>query len=516
MMDGLVRWPNAIWWVQFRLGRGRRLLLVCMCYLGGLLALTYLYRRLEPTLNATQFASFALGMLAALQPMIVIVGGCNAIFRVTARDHATGMIESHRLSPLSTGAATLGYLFGGTQQVLALFLINLLYGLVLSVIGGLPPADWLVGSMLLLVASMSLWSVVVCSGTGAGKPINPMVPMVVVGLMSWSFLMFLPGLGLASGAYATVAAYLAMTGHADLGPPAAPGMPSSRVPAVALATLALVALVMTWFWIAAAARRYRRPYRPAFDAWHGTVLLGGWLLMAGPGIVLFRMLDAGRWIEEDRTLAQFIASLIISMLIAVIGINGACLDRARLLRGATPKSRAERFSGRTVAVVATVLICAVMASVGSLIEDHDLTDTALSAETLRSWACTAVAILAALIAIDGLLRVMHRRLGSVAALTGMFIFLTWVLPLLVDYALALLSLGSPDVLNLSGDFGVFFGCSPVGTILILWTDLKGPVWTGLIVQCLIGAAAQALGSRAERLERQRRRRELIESTVQPA
>ncbi len=49
--------------------------------------------------------------------------------------------------------------------------------------------------------------------------------------------------------------------------------------------IVVIGVFMGLLWLSAAARRYRRPDRPAFDAAWGTLLLIIWLIPGGLGIV---------------------------------------------------------------------------------------------------------------------------------------------------------------------------------------------------------------------------------------
>ncbi len=130
-MDEGIRFPNAIWWVQGRLVGGRKVLLLGMVYVCALAALLFLVRWLEPDLTPKELVIGAIKFLSVVQCLILVIGGCNAVFRAINRDHTTQMLQSHRLSPMSSMGVALGYAFGANLQVLLLWLAGLVFGGVL-------------------------------------------------------------------------------------------------------------------------------------------------------------------------------------------------------------------------------------------------------------------------------------------------------------------------------------------------------------------------------------------------
>ena len=137
-------YANSLWWVQFQLQGGwRRHLAIVVIYVSVVAGLTAAAYRLEPTLTAGQVSQVWMMILSILQGGILVLVGCSGIRRAVQRDYTTGMIESHRLTPMSGLTAAIGYLIGPNLQTLVLAGCGVVAGLIFSFVGGTGSADWL-------------------------------------------------------------------------------------------------------------------------------------------------------------------------------------------------------------------------------------------------------------------------------------------------------------------------------------------------------------------------------------
>jgi len=265
------------------------------------------------------------------------------------------------------------------------------------------------------------------------------------------------------------------------------GRTSLHAPSVAAVMGAT--LVLTVYWLSAAAAKYRRPDLPALNAKHGLVLLVLWLVLGTGGIVAFESL-AGRMIQAwpgavDRAQLQWIATMIIALAIAIIPLNGAVHCRLLIARGASPRDRWDRVSDLMVALVSVLLICLVMGLLGKSVwgEFHPQSSSA------GAWAYSLAACLLAILALRGLLVFVHSRPKPSMMLVGLFLLLTWVLPPLGDFVRVELVRAYHD----QCEFSFLLGCSPAGTLILAWSDVEAPVVVGLIVQGLVAFVMIYLG-----------------------
>ena len=193
--------PMAMWRVQYELlgGRRRMLAIAAICMI-VLVAGSLGFREVVLHEPPAKVAGWMLNALASIQTIVVILGGCNAVYRAMLRDHDTKMIESHRLTPMSNMTVALGYLLGSTLQILVVFLVILTFGSVLTSLAGYSVVDWIYGNVFLLNGAVTLWSIVVLSGLHLSKPINPTPIMIGVAVLANVGVLALPAAGLPAGA----------------------------------------------------------------------------------------------------------------------------------------------------------------------------------------------------------------------------------------------------------------------------------------------------------------------------
>jgi hypothetical protein len=446
-------------------------------------------RRILPKDAVRLLPGWTLNFLAGLQVLLAVFGGCGAIHRATLRDYQTKMIESHRLTPMSNGSVAIGYLFGATLQIMVVFFVVTAFGTVLSVFAALPVGLWLYGNLLMLNGAITLWAVVVFSGVGLGKPVNPVGVLILIALLGHVWLFVIPAAGLFVSAY-SIAVGIALF----LGAMA----PSDTVVLLVAASNVL----LTVFWMAVAAAKYRRPDLPALNAFRGLLLLGIWLVLGTLGILGYAQSGAALslpWGGAEIVDKQWVATMTLSLMVALIPLVGTVECRLLVRRGASPRDWSDRVSDVLVAVIAAVMICLVMGLIGIPIW-RDLHSASTEANVnpmslLGRWCCTIAACLLAMFSARGLSVVAYSILKSPKVVIAVLILLAWGGPPLVDFVFAefIRDYGSVPT------FTWIFGCSPTGTITMVWTKLQAPVWPGLIPQAflavLLTLAAWRFGTR---------------------
>lgn len=487
-----LRIPWPLWKCHFdMLGGARRmgfvLVIAAMALVAGYLGF---HRLMQPTTTAAGVAQIVIGVLAGAQGVLLLLGGVGALHKAHTRDADSKMIESHRLTPMTNTAVVVGYLFGPTQQILALFTLVLVFGSVIAWIARGTIGGWLVGNAVLFAGALSLWSMAIFAGMRLGKPFNVLGPIVGLSVFANAALFMIPGLGVMVSAYSCLLGFAMMAGLGG-------------VQLSAGAVVICPQLVVTAFWLLAAAAKYRRPDLPALNGVRGIVLLILWLAVAFLGILAFEI------VAERTTLApadgipqdvQWSVSLLVSMLVAIIPINGAAHCRVLQFQGASLRGWTDRVSDLLVALVAALLIILVPLAIATpvwrgilLAKLQQGSPEHLSAASydLLIWGYTAAACVCAMLTVRAVLVITYARFRSPKFLTGFFLVIAWCLPPVLDLIISEATRASDDPVTL----GSIFGCSPVGTILVAWHDLPGKIIPGLIVQAALAIVVSLLAWR---------------------
>ena len=125
-MSERIQLPIAMWRLQYNLlGGNRRMIGGAGVYALALIVGAYGCRRVFGDESLADVASTMIKVLAAIQIFIAVLVGCNAVHRASLRDFESKMIESHRLTPMTSVTVVLGYLFGTTLQIQAFFFVNI-------------------------------------------------------------------------------------------------------------------------------------------------------------------------------------------------------------------------------------------------------------------------------------------------------------------------------------------------------------------------------------------------------
>jgi hypothetical protein len=480
--------PLPMWRAQFQLlGGHRRLSAILGVCAVLLIAGTVAIRRLSPGQPLPVIAGWVLTFLTGLQVLVVVLGGCNAVYRGMLRDFETKMIESHRLTPMSNTAVALGYLFGSTLQVTSLFVLFAAFGALLSFIASLPVLNWVLGNLVLLAGGLALWSAAVFAGMGPQKPFN--TAPVVIGVAALSMpIAFVPGAALLFNTYTVFVAIRMLTSTGLV-----------VVPAVVMP--AAVSLVFALFWLSAAAIKYRRPDLPALNASRGLALLV-WTLMIGTlGVAALGWVAGaalGSVSDPDLLPAQWIATMIGGLLLAAIAVAGAVKCRMLIARGAAARDWSDRISDLLTVVLAALLICLIMAAVGTSTWSKLLGVCAPKCwgdrVVLYAWSYSACACLLALLTVRSLFELAHTRFKSPKAFAHLVVMVLWAFPPAVDMFRA------EYLREFRGGavYSELMGCSPVGTIVATWSQLDARLGPGLVFQLVLAVALIVLAKRVRR------------------
>ncbi len=480
--------PIPMWRVQYHLlGGHRRMVAITAVYAAVLAAGGIGLSRLMRNEPPASVAGWILSGLSVIQILVVVLGGCNSVYRAMLRDYESRMIESHRLTPMSDVSVAVGYLFGSTLQILLLFLVNLTVGAVAALLANIPVGGWIAGNLLLLSTALMLWAMFVFAGMRLAKPSSPAAVLLGIGLLGIAT-PFVPGAGLILGVFGILMGFWVSRG-------------ATAVADLAILIAVVVHGVMTFFWVYVAAAKYRRPDLPALNALRGLVLLALWLVIAFGGIHAFQQLTQTRMVTFRDVVdphAQWICTLVGSLIVATIALSGAVMCRRLVTRGGLPRDWSDRVSDFRVAVRAAVMIGLLAAVVGAgvwpdLVETTGAEDLPRYVLQVKSWLWTLAACVVALMAVRGVLRFACSLFKSPGIPVALFIIVAWAAPPVAD---SIRAAYTRDFMQRSFELSWLLGCSPIGIFMEAWAGMGIVLWPGLLVQLALALGCTWVGRRA--------------------
>ncbi len=464
--------PVPMWIAQCQLlGGFRRIILVMLLCAGALTLGFFGFARVTPEDPLSVVAGRVLLAMPPIAGFILVLGGCGALSRAILRDHTTHMRDSHRLSPMSSSAVVLGYLFGSTFQMLAVFAVLLAFGCVLTLTAGGGIGKWIGGCLLMLNGAITLWSLTIVVGMRSQSPVS--LGGIIFGgvVVSNAGLIMLPAVGVFSGVYAAV-----------VGSSLAMGRGFSNTPTVV--AVMIVHFILTFFWIGTAATKYRRPDLPCLQAGRGLMMLTLFTGFGTAGILVFELATSA---AGDTNLGlftfQWCATLALSLLVAMIPVNGAMECRRLAALGTAMRTRLDHVHDLLVAFVAPTIVIALMMIVGWDVWNPLLRDAAAGPEfepyAARVWLITIASCYAFVLGARGAICVCRRWFRSFRLVALSLLIVLWVALPGADLGFAAArqeSYYDPIVTTFS------FSQSPFGSIVLLWTEVRGPALAGVIAQ----------------------------------
>lgn len=472
--------------VHFQLSGGwRHNALIVGVYVLLAFALSGLVYHNTPPDDHAEVSRTFLMIIGAVQCVLALLLAPMAVRKAVLRDFQSGMIESHRLTPLSGLNLVVGYLTGPAAQSLLLIATGSVvggyfaghYGYALGFAGTMIGGWYFSQFCLLTLALLVTMAVLLTALATAGKT-SLVGLLVVVGVFGgWFFVALVPGLALLLG---VMSAGLLLR---IMGPPG----PMGSDPAV-LAWAVLLQIALSLVLIASACRKVRAPHEPAFNIPLGLLLLGvsGATLVAG-----WRFFGDFTWLfgSEHRAQAQWLGSTVTFVLVALFPLVAAADRRWRRDRTAalTSSPAAPIVPHPDLMPVLLTLLAAglmLLMSPAPLVREGRpaaelalLLALALSFWTDYVWVYVAFA----------------RGMKVLGVLAVVWVGLKGV-PLMIDGAFALVA----EIMSDQGGIGWrFAGLSPIGTLIVVVID-KGYVWAGLVVQFVIAVFSTVVALRVRR------------------
>ncbi len=246
-------------------------------------------------------------------------------------------------------------------------------------------------------------------------------------------------------------------------------------------TFAYGAALFSQFFLAmiafiACTRRYRAPDAIGLNDSLGTFLLLTWVGISGIGIGFFDEFERASWYHEIDYSAQFVATVLSAMLLAIIPLSSSARSILAWKRNGGPSATAPKLPMPMIIVMfaATAIISSLLAVHPGHFFTADLNGSA------KIVVCETILIIAAYIVTMGLmLRWIHAVFSKPWILVIAWLLLTWIVPLLADMIYHSMHPAMDESL------GQISSLSPIGALAMIWSEKSTPVNAGLIFQMML-------------------------------
>lgn len=452
-------------WGHFQLRGGWRILWsTCAAYGVVILGLIILTIRVDPSAITQAMASWTVGLFG-LQMGALVLLGCSAVRNAVRKDVDSKMLESHRLMPVSGTWAVISYLIGPGSQAMGLALMNLVIGTGTALIGGFSVIDWVMANGILLAFAGCLWVASAYAGFTTRLGLGLLFSL---GLVLWAgggiALHYLPGAVLLISPIidTTLFGYVMGRGAAV----------TQYAPSVA------AQLAITLILFVAAQRKYCREDVLSIGPVLGVLLVAWWVASSIMAVECWDLIQP-RWYSRmiATPAGQAITTACIAMLLAIVPLAGADRIQRAFRLGNEPQlfRAASRPASRAVL---PALVCLLMLiPIGMLPRSwFNGMRVGVIGDSL-SFLRTAAVFLVYLISIAAILRVLH-PFGQVRQfLIAFWLAAMWFGPLGLDFAIR--ESGSSD------QWTPIAAASPIGALILLWTNDPVPVDFGLAFQLVV-------------------------------
>ncbi len=455
---------NALAWAHFRLRGGwRRSLLFTTgaSVILGLLILGGLH--LDMSGGKRTLASWSAGLLG-FQAAILVLYVSVRISAAIRQDIQTKLIESHRLMPTPPLEAVAGYMTGAAMQPLVLCGAIFIIGIFTCAGAGLDLGHWAMVHIVLLGFAIFVWTLAAYASflTKLG-PVLFFIPMFFGPIMT------------EGGALAALPGVLVV-----LNPLIGNSIFDLRntgimLPSTYVLALAAQGYFATIFFIAAA-RNYRRADGVGIDTLLAMLHVAGWTDVS---CVCQRLwedfhLRTGRRVDEGEPSIQFIASILVGLLLSLVAVAAAAWAGRQWRRhkaSASPLPARKPFPPLLLVAIATFMI---------LLIPFAGPEKPLKIDILRTAAILAIA----LSAIYFLCAWVYFAYPKAGIAIFLWLLLAWGGPIVIDmirWGLA----GSGEVEQLTG----IASCSPVGALIEIWdpTNHHTNPTPGIVMQLFIAS-----------------------------
>jgi hypothetical protein len=500
---------NPLFWLHLRIsGSARTNLIIVVAYVAIVIMFTggsYYVAAAEagakvgPQTYARVDAAWLVIMTVAQGAFLLLLAP-SAIRRAVQRDFDSGMIESHRLSPMSNLKIVLGYMSGAPIQAMMLYAVSLLFGTYFATRYALSPglggtiglrttlSGWYFaqGCMLVVAAMIGAFTLLTSLATrGKGNIIGVAILIGVFG--GWAAIFVIPGLALLAGVLSGWILIGLLTSAKVGGDP--------RIIVVSTLLQVVFCVIM----LAAACGKLRSPNRAVFTIELGLILLIVWGVTLAMGIFVAPAYGSlfSEW--QHQALAQLVASTVAFMLVALLPLIGATVELCQRDRAAAfGEDRSVRRCAELTFVplmlgLMTATCCLIMSPVWAATEQ--LGHVPPNALIRQIFVPIAVAMLCSFwIDFNWIYHLAAHGRRIMIGLPIMFVLVKGM-PILLDNVIDYFGQQLAD-LEWAG-YGYLTGLSPVGT-LILAPEGGALIWVGLVFQVVLAIGATVVARRARR------------------
>ena len=464
MMIGSSR-TYAIGMAHFQMGGGwKSLVSVCAAYLLLVLATVGLFYYADMSTGSRRgMTDAAVTLIVVMESISLVVFGGFRVSGAIRSDVGSQMIESHRLMPVPSWRAVMGYLLGPTSQTIAFALLNLVLAYVFA---GVTRTDF--SKVTMGQATLFAFALLVWSGCAVGTFVARYLVFIALAVMMpgacilyWVYYM-LPAVSLLTSPLIGQSIFVfTRGGGADAW--------------VYTASFLMQGAFFSLFF-AGACRRYRGTYVTTYSLLQSFLLLlmwsgaTAWSLALGAS-VRFDMPGMRMGINNDY-IPQVICSLVAAMLISAVALRTLVIVQRGKRRSWVA------VAGMLVGIVGAITVLPVGALVAHTIEVSTFVETATGA---GAFAVTLYSLL---------YLTRNHRPWVMTLIVGPVLIALWCVPLMLEVvrAIYLNNHGQNDV-----EFGIFGNFSVLGMLINVWgDDAKVSPVAGLVGQWVVAAGLGVL------------------------
>ncbi|MFQ5806686.1 MAG: hypothetical protein ACE5I3_09570 [Phycisphaerae bacterium] len=492
---------NPLFWLHLRIGGSTRTnVIIVVAFAAVVIGFASFSFYMAGPKNYPQVNATWLAIMTVAQAVFLLLLAPSAVRRAVQRDFDSGMIESHRLSPMSNLKIILGYMTGAPIQAALLYIVSLVLGSYFAAQYALSPglggaiglratlSGWYFAQGCMLVLAAMIGAFVLLTALATRGKANVIGLAVLIGIFGgWVAIAFIPGLALLAGVLSGGVLFGLLTSAKIGGDP------------FVIVTAAVLQVLFCLILLAAACGKLRAPDRPLFSLRLGLILLLVWGFTLVAGMYAAPKYDwlFSEW--RDHGHAQLVSSTVAFMLIALFPLIAGAVglfyrDRSAAFGEQKDKRRRSALSLVPPMLALLTVLCLFLMFRG--VSPQQLSSTSLRAfESRSAWIAIGAAMLFSFwIDFNWVYFLAARGKRIVIGLLIMLALLKGV-PLGLD---GVISFFARELAGLDWvGYGYLSGLSPIGTLMLA---PKGgtPMWAGLIFQALLGVGATLLGRRVRR------------------